>query len=130
MATVGQVKIAMKKKKTVVRRLAPALILTALLAGCATGPETLYAWGSYQEQVYSHLQGGDRQAQIEAMEADLEKISASGKSPPPGFYGHLGLLYVETGNDDSAIASFETEKARFPESAVFMDFLLEKYKKK
>jgi len=128
MATGGQVKVAMKK--TVVRQLAPALVFATLLAGCATGPESLYYWGSYQEQIHSHLQGEDRQAQIEAMEADLEKIGASGKSPPPGFYGHLGLLYAETGSDDRAIASFETEKVRFPESAAFMDFLLEKYKKK
>lgn len=130
MATGGQVKAVMKKKETVTRYLALALVFAALLAGCATGPESLYSWGSYQEQVYSHLQGGDRQAQIEAMEADLEKISGSGKSPPPGFYAHLGLLYAETGSDDKAIAGFETEKARFPESAVFMDFLLKKYNKK
>jgi hypothetical protein len=119
-------------KKIVVRRVFPALVSAIFLAGCATGPTgpgPLYAWESYQEQVYSHLQGGDRQAQIEAMEADLEKIGASGKPPPPGFYAHLGLLYVETGNDAKAINCFETEKARFAESAAFMDFLLKKYRK-
>jgi hypothetical protein len=117
-------------KKILLHRIYPALALAAFLAGCASGPETLYSWGSYQAQVYSHLQGGDRQAQIEALEADLEKISASGKTPPPGFFGHLGLLYAETGTDAKAVASFEAEKARFPESAPFMDFLLKKYKKK
>jgi len=113
------------------RRVLPALTLALFLVGCASQqPQTLYSWGSYQAQVYSHLQGGDRQAQIEALEADLEKIGASGKTPPPGFFGHLGLLYAETGNDAKAVASFEAEKARFPESAPFMDFLLKKYKKK
>ncbi|MDR0578318.1 MAG: DUF4810 domain-containing protein [Candidatus Accumulibacter sp.] len=115
--------------KTINIRVFSALALAVFLSGCATAPERLYSWGSYQKQVYSHLQGEDRQAQIEAMESDLEKIGASGKTPPPGFYAHLGLLYVETGNDAKAIASFETEKARFPESAAFMDFLLKKYKK-
>jgi hypothetical protein len=110
-------------------RLFSVLFLAALLAGCASAPERLYSWGNYQEQIYSHLQGEDRQAQIELMESDLEKINASGKTAPPGFHAHLGLLYAETGHDAKAIANFETEKARFPESAVFMDFLLKKYKK-
>jgi hypothetical protein len=118
--------------KKIIRCILPALVFASFLAGCATGPSgpgPLYAWESYQGQVYSHLRGGDRQAQIEAMEADLEKINASGKTPPPGFYGHLGLLHVETGDDTKAVACFETEKAHFPESAAFMDFLLKKYRK-
>ena len=115
--------------KTIDARLFSTLFLAALLAGCASAPQRLYSWGSYQEQVYSHLQGGDRQAEIEAMESDLEKIKASGKTAPPGFHAHLGLLYAETGHDAKAIANFETEKARFPESVAFMDFLLKKYKK-
>ncbi|MDR1063912.1 MAG: DUF4810 domain-containing protein [Azoarcus sp.] len=110
------------------RHLLPALALAAFLSGCASGPEPLYQWGSYQEQVYAHLQGESREAQIEAMERDVGKIEASGKTAPPGFYAHLGLLYAETGHDAEAASCFGKEKARFPESAVFMDFLLNKYR--
>ena len=104
-------------------------IFVTFLSGCATPPVTLYQWESYEAQVYAHLKGESPEAQIEAMERDLEKIRAGGKTPPPGFYAPLGLLYVETGNDVKAVDCFETEKGRFPESATFMNFLLDKYKK-
>ena len=110
-------------------RVFPALVFAACLFGCASQPETLYAWGSYESQVYAHLKGESREAQIEALERDREKIEASGKTAPPGFYAHLGLLYAETGNDAKAIACFETEKVRFPEATAYMDFLLGKYAK-
>lgn len=104
-------------------------VFMAGLSGCANRSQALYSWGSYESQVYAHLQGESREAQIQALERDQEKIEASGKTAPPGFYAHLGLLYAEAGNDAKAIACFETEKARFPEAIVFMDFLLNKYRK-
>jgi len=114
-----------------IRRVVPALVVAASLAGCATAnrPEPLYDWESYEAQVYAHLKGESREAQIEALERDEEKIKASGKAAPPGFYAHLGLLYAETGNDAKAVACFATEKARFPEAAVYLDSLLKKYGK-
>ncbi|MDR0769772.1 MAG: DUF4810 domain-containing protein [Burkholderiales bacterium] len=112
-----------------VRRVFPALVFAAFLSGCATPPQSLYSWGSYESQVYAHLKGESRGAQIEALERDQEKIAASGKTAPPGFYAHLGLLYAEIGDDAKAIASFETEKARFPEAAAYMNFLLKKNEK-
>jgi hypothetical protein len=112
-----------------IRRFFPALALVALLSGCASGPEPLYYWGSYEAQVYAQLKGESQEAQIAALERDIEKINASGKVAPPGFYAHLGMLYAETGHDGRAMTCFEAEKTRFPESAAFMDFLLDKYKK-
>ena len=116
-------------KAQFVRRTFPALIFAMFLSGCASAPQSIYAWGSYESQVYAHLKGESREAQIEALERDQEEINASGKTAPPGFYAHLGMLYAETGNDVKAIAYFETEKNRFPEAAPFMDFLLKKYSK-
>jgi hypothetical protein len=110
-------------------RIFPVLVFAACLSGCASPPQTLYSWGSYESQVYAHLKGESREAQIEALERDQEKIEASGKTAPPGFYAHLGLLHAETGNDAKAVACFETEKIRFPEATAFMDFLLKKYEK-
>lgn len=112
-----------------IRRVFYALVFAACLQGCASPPPSLYAWGSYESQTYARLTGESQEAQIEAMERDLEQIEASGKTAPPGFYAHLGLLYAETGNDAKAIACFGTEKTRFPEAAAYMDFLLKKYEK-
>jgi len=114
-----------------VRYIFPALVFGVGLFGCASQqrPQPLYAWGHYESQVYAHLKGESREAQIEVLERDREKIEASGKTAPPGFYAHLGLLYAETGNDAKAIACFETEKVRFPEAVAYMDFLLKKYAK-
>ncbi|MGV8183400.1 DUF4810 domain-containing protein, partial [Pseudomonas aeruginosa] len=36
----------------------------------------------------------------------------------------LGLLYSSIGKDGQMVREFETEKALFPESATYMDFLL------
>jgi len=127
METGGNVSGMMKDR--LVRNIFPALVFAACLSGCKSAPEPLYAWGSYESQVYAHLKGESREAQIEALERDQEKIEASGKTAPPGFFAHLGMLYAETGNDAKAVACFQTEKTRFPEATAFMDFLLKKYGK-
>ena len=64
-----------------------------------------------------------------ALERDLQKIRSSGKTPPPGYHAHLGMLYASLGKDDQMVQQFQTEKQLFPESAAYMDFLLKKAKK-
>ncbi|MCL2076151.1 MAG: DUF4810 domain-containing protein [Betaproteobacteria bacterium] len=104
------------------------LALACILIGCAgtTSERPLYQWESYQAQTLAWLKGDGTspEAQIAALERDLEKIKATDSAPPPGFYAHLGMLYAETGNDARAIECFTLEKQRFPEAAAFMDRLL------
>ncbi|PTT66848.1 DUF4810 domain-containing protein, partial [Pseudomonas sp. HMWF007] len=69
-----------------------------------------------------------KEAQAEALEADLQKIRASGKAVPPGYHAHLGLLYLSMGKDDQMVQQLRTEKALFPESGTYMDFLLKNAK--
>jgi hypothetical protein len=66
--------------------------------------------------------------QIEILQKDLLKIEKAGKKTPPGYYAHLGMLFAEVGEQGQAISCFMAEKARFPEAAVFMDYLLDRYK--
>ncbi|MBW5807692.1 DUF4810 domain-containing protein [Burkholderia sp. COPS] len=99
-----------------------------LLAGCAA-PTTppLYQWNGYQPQVYEYFKGqSSPQQQIDALEKALQEIRAKGNKPPPGFHAHLGMLYASVGNGQQATQSFEAEKALFPESASYMDFLMKK----
>ncbi|MDP5239023.1 DUF4810 domain-containing protein [Uliginosibacterium sp. 31-16] len=104
-----------------------ALLALALLAGCA-GTPTLYHWGSYQPQVYTYLkaQDGDHNAEILALQKTQEEARAANKALPPGFHAHLGMLHIAEGKPDLARQAFEAEKALFPESTTYMDFMLAK----
>jgi hypothetical protein len=68
--------------------------------------------------------------QAELMEADFQNARSHNQAVPPGFHAHLGYLYFQLGKADAAREEFETEKAQFPESAVFMDRLLTTLAKK
>lgn len=95
------------------------------LGGCSSSKQ-LYSWDQYQPTIYQYYlqdQSGP-QEQIATLEKVVEKSKAKAKSIPPGLYAHLGLLYANVGQPDRAYQYFEAEKALFPESAPFMDFLL------
>jgi hypothetical protein len=107
------------------------LISAIGLTGCA-GPQPLYAWNGYQTQVYAHFkaQGNGPEEQIIALEEGAQKAAAKGAKLPPGYHAHLGLLYLNTGRTDQAVAALNQEKAQFPESTKYIDFLLNNMKKK
>ncbi|MCQ4144001.1 MULTISPECIES: DUF4810 domain-containing protein [Vogesella] len=107
------------------------LLLAAVMSGCANQPKPLYHWGPYQPQVYEYFKGdgAGEQAQIAALEENIQQARAKGEALPPGYHAHLGLLYSKAGKEDQVKQQFETEKALFPESSSFMDFLLRKFKK-
>ena len=96
-----------------------------LLTGCGT--PTLYSWGHYENDLYAAYAAPDKmpaERQIEHMEADLQKARSENKPLPPGFHAHLGCLYYQLGKGAEARQQFETEKTKFPESAVLMDRLI------
>jgi Uncharacterized protein conserved in bacteria len=101
------------------------LAAAAILTGCTH--RTLYSWGHYEQMIYASYAAPGKvspEMQIEQLEADYQKARSKGKRMNPGFHAHLGHLYYQVGKIDQARQEFETEKAQFPESAVFMDRLL------
>lgn len=103
---------------------------TLLLSGCATPPQQLYYWGEYQSQLYGHFtKEKGPEEQIAALEAGIEKARSQGKSVPPGYHAHLGLLYAQGEHADQMQKYFEAEKALFPEGTTYMDFLLRKFQR-
>lgn len=105
---------------------------TALnMAGCAQ-PKRIYEWGNYQGLVYDHLKGQSKgpEQQIADLEQGVEKARSVGASLPPGYYAHLGLMYLTIGKGDQAVQAWNTEKTLFPESGQYVDFLLNNMKKK
>jgi hypothetical protein len=110
---------------------AAAAVLTIVLTGCVTQPQSLYYWDDYQPAVYSYFKGdgtGSPEQQIITLEASAERARAQGAALPPGFNAHLGLLYLKTGKTGQAQQAFRTEEAQFPESKPYMDYLLSKFK--
>jgi hypothetical protein len=94
--------------------------------GCVQRPPPLYQWDGYQRQLYEHFKadGSTVQEQLRVLEAQIQRAEGSGGALPPGFRGHLAVIYLRLGRFDEAKLQLESEKARFPESAPFMDFLL------
>jgi len=108
------------------------LVVLGLLAGGCSTPKTIYYWGHYQNLIYeSYAKPGKipPETQVEQLEADYQKARSLNQPVPPGFHAYLGYLYFELGKMDQAKQEFETEKAQFPESAVFMDRMLANLKK-
>lgn len=111
-------------KKTVLLRVMATFVAGVWLAGCTQQPKTLYQWGSYQPEVYEYFKGESKEQQVAKLEEDLQKIRSTNSNPPPGYHAQLGMLYGSLGKDDQMVQQLRTEKALFPESATYMDFLL------
>jgi len=102
-----------------------AFTLLIALTACKT-TEPLYYHGSYNKAVYSYLKGDDAspENQIASLQQLIQQASAKGKKVAPGVHAHLGLLYFDTGNIEEGQRHFEQEKALFPESTHYLNFLL------
>lgn len=104
------------------------LALCVLLAGCSS--PTIYTWGSYENLLYASYKAPGKvpaEKQVEKLEEDYQKARSNNKRMPPGWHAHLGYLYFHLGKLDQAKQEFVTEKAEFPESAVFIDRFLAKF---
>lgn len=104
-------------------------VMSLSLVGCASGPKSLYSWGTYPQQTYLLLSVPEKtspQEQIAKLEKDIEKAKAKNAAVPPGLYAHLGLLNLNLNNGPRAVEYFELGRQVYPESTVLMDRLLKK----
>lgn len=105
-------------------------LLAATLAGCATRQQPLYYWGNFQDQQYAYFKGDKGPEDgIQNLERVREEARSRGRPVPPGFQAHLGMLYGQTGRTDLFEQNLLAERQQFPESAVYVDFLLKKKQK-
>ena len=103
---------------------AAGLCLAAAVGLTACAPAGQYYWGSYSEALYGYYRDATR---LGAYRASLAGIIEEGEPDgrvPPSIYAELGFLELEAGNTAEARRLFEKEKARWPESAVFMDRMI------
>jgi hypothetical protein len=98
--------------------LAIVLITSSLLSACAT--TSRFEWGSYEAALYSYAKSPDkRPAYRAALEQAVEKGRKSDRVAP-GLLAELGYLHLEDGDTGGAIALFQEEMRRFPESVPFL----------
>lgn len=110
-------------------RLGAAMVLAAALTGCAQ-QQSLYSWNSYPDHVYTYLKHeASPEQQVLDMEASIQKAKAAQRALPPGYYAHLGLMYMNSGRNAQAVQAWEQEKQLFPESTAYIDYLLANLKK-
>jgi hypothetical protein len=109
--------------------LAGVAVVVVTLSGCQS-TKPLYNYGSYQDNVYKHFKNEDSSVtqEIEALEKTISQSAAKNLQVGPGLHAHLGFLYIESGQTDTGIAYLQKEKALYPESAQFIDFLLKNAK--
>jgi hypothetical protein len=117
--------------RRLIRPAAAGLLL--LLAGCAsTGTPDLYSWGSYEDIIYTgYSKPGEMppERQAELLERDYQAARAANRRVPPGWHVQLGFVYYQLGRLDAAVQELQTERAEYPESAVFVDRLLANLKR-
>jgi hypothetical protein len=103
------------------------LLLVALLSASAVAcaPRPLYHWGAYDAALYRHYQTpAERQVWVEALKTTVLEAEQDGGRVPPGLYAEYGFVLLEEGNTKDAVAYFEKEKAKWPESTVLMEKMI------
>jgi len=113
-------------------KLTTLVLLSVVFIGCAGSPESLYFWGYYEDAIYDmYLEPGKSSLtdEILRLEEQIEQAATHGKSVPPGLHAHLGYLYANDGDYNTAVIHFKREKEKFPESTDFIDGILRRMKK-
>ena len=107
-------------------RLVALVCLGAFAAACA-GPQPLYSWGRYEHILWEGYQAqGDPTTHVTLLEEDVQKATAEDKRVPPGVHAHIGFLRFAGGDLPAAREHFLKERELFPESALFIDGVLER----
>lgn len=112
--------------KTRMLALSVSLLGLTVLGGCSSNSERLYYHGDYSAAVYSYFRQDDvtLEEQIETLNQIIEDAANNQMLVAPGVHAHLGMLYFETGSPNLGMQHFEAEKALFPESTQYIDFLI------
>ncbi|MDZ8118482.1 DUF4810 domain-containing protein [Pontiella agarivorans] len=98
------------------------------LSGCAA--PTLFTWGNYDQWLYENYKNPKNDevlyADLSALISDYESRKNPQTKPlAPGLYAEYGFLLMRRGENKKAIEYYNKEKALWPESAVFMDHMIQ-----
>lgn len=104
------------------------LLLLSLLCGCTSN--SLYEWGNYDQWLYENYKNpkNDEELYVDltALITEYESQKKPNTKPmAPGLYAEYGFLLMRRGENTRAIEYYNKEKALWPESAVFMDSMIQ-----
>ena len=103
-----------------------------LISGCNSQPKPLYNYGNYSDSYYAFKKAYSTESALalqKSIEYTIDNASQSRSGRvPPGMYANLGYIYLKAGKSDIAIENFTKEKSIYPESAHFMDRMIQKVK--
>ena len=99
-----------------------------MFTGC-TSPH-LYEWGNYDQWLYENYENpkNDEELYVDltALITEYEgRKNPQTKPMAPGLYAEYGFLLMRRGENSQAIKYYNKEKALWPESAVFMDSMIQ-----
>jgi hypothetical protein len=104
-----------------------AAFLAAVVALAATGcaPQSMYHWRGYDDGLYRHYKNPqDREQWVETLKTVILEAEEGGRRVPPGVYAEYGYALYEEGAFPQAIAYFEKERAKWPESRLLMEKMI------
>ncbi len=114
------------------KKLITGLALSLCLTACVNTPPSAYYWGNYEQLVYDMYKNPGKATpaiQLQKLSNDIEIAQSKGKQVPPGVYAHIGMLYASIGDAGNAKAALEQELHLYPESAIFVDGLIQRMEK-
>lgn len=96
-----------------------------ILAGCNVAPQK-YTWGGYEQSLYSYYKDPTKSAAYAAeLEKAIQESEKTQKPVAPGMYAEYGYLLLQQGKSKEAVALFEKEKAKWPESTQLMNSMIQ-----
>ena len=78
-------------------------------------------------KMYVEPGSADSTTQISTLVADIQKAEAKNIPVAPGIHAHLGYMYALEGNIVQSKAEFMTEKSLFPESAILIGGMMNRF---
>lgn len=101
---------------------AAALVLVLCASACV--PRTHYVWGNYEDALYHYYQTpADPHPYIAALKSAIARGDAVGRTAP-GLHAEYGYMLLTQHHPRQAVAQFEAEKKRWPESTGLMDRMI------
>jgi len=106
------------------------LLLVSLCAFGCSSSSSLYEWGDYDQWLYENYKSPESDAKLyEDLTVLITEYESDGdpdaKPLAPGVYAEYGFLLMRRGENARAIRYYEKEKAQWPESALFMDRMIQ-----